>query len=266
MKSLKETQLDTQILKIVPESINNTVQILLNDAEIHSLQEYANTVSIKRLRYTDHGPVHMRKVVRNAIKMAYLLQEAQIPMSLETEGTGSFEDSTFVLCVAGMLHDIGMSITRQDHENYSAIIAYPIIDRILQHYCPHEISKRVMLRSIILEAIVGHMAIIPIHSLEAGLILAADGCDMEKGRARIPMLLHKDGKVGDIHKYSSTAIEQIHIKKGKQKPICILVEMSESVGFFQIEEVLFPKLAMSPAKPYIELQAHVIGGKHVSYL
>ncbi|GAI54713.1 unnamed protein product, partial [marine sediment metagenome] len=39
----------------------------------------------------------------------------------------------------------------------------------------------------------------------------------------------------------------------------IIVEMTESVGFFQIEEVLFPKISSNPVKPYIELYGKVIG-------
>ncbi len=36
--------------------------------------------------------------------------------------------------------------------------------------------------------------------------LIADGCDMERGRARIPMMLNTESRVGDIHKYSATSI------------------------------------------------------------
>jgi metal-dependent HD superfamily phosphatase/phosphodiesterase len=110
------------------------------------------------------------------------------------------------------------------------------------------------------------MAMIKVHSLEAGLILVADGCDMEKGRARIPMLINAEARVGDIHKYSSSAVDRITIGPGTEKPIGIEIEMSQSVGFFQIEEVLFPKLNMSPAKPYIELTAAVIDEEPKRYL
>jgi hypothetical protein len=80
------------------------------------------------------------------------------------------------------------------------------------------------------EGILGHMASKKIHSVEAGLILIADGCDMEKGRARIPLILNTEAKVGDIHKYSSKAIERVTIGKGESHPIKIEVEMSSDVG------------------------------------
>lgn len=265
-KSPKEISLDKRLMELIPPSLSTIADEMLHDQEIKALQDYANVVSIKRLGYNDHGPVHMRKVVKNALKFANLLHEAGIAMSLENEEVGTFEDSVFVVFAAGLLHDIGMSLTRQDHENYSAQLAKPIVERYLERLYPGDVGRRVALRSMVLEAIVGHMAMIKVYSLEAGLILVADGCDMEKGRARIPMLLNTEARVGDIHKYSSSAVERITIGKGDQKPIRIDIEMSQTVGFFQVEEVLFPKLNMSPAKPYIELVAGVIDEEPRQYL
>ncbi len=265
-KSPKEAALDKRILELLPPELQQIADEMLHDPEIKALQDYANTVSIRRLGFNDHGPVHMRKVVKNALKFANLLQAAHIPMSLEAEDAGTREDSVLALFIAGLLHDIGMTVTRQDHENYSARLAVPIVDRYLQRHYPDDIRKQVILRSLIMECIVGHMGQVRIHSLEAGLILVADGCDMEKGRARIPMLLNTEARVGDIHKYSSSAVERITIAAGSHKPIAIEIEMSQSVGFFQVEEVLFPKLAMSPARGHIELTAGVIGEERRRYL
>lgn len=265
-KSPKEISLDRRLLELVPPPLKEITRAMLEDEEIKALQDYANVVSIRRLGFNDHGPVHMRKVVKNALKFANLLHAAAIPMSLEAEEVGTFEDSVFALVAAGLLHDVGMSVTRQDHERYGADLARPIVDRFLLQYCPGEIRRQVILRSLIMECIIGHMALIRVHSLEAGLILIADGCDMEKGRARIPMLLNTEARVGDIHKYSSSAVERITIGPGLTKPISIEIEMSQSVGFFQVEEVLFPKLIVSPARSYIELSASVIGEEPRRYL
>lgn len=266
MKSPKEIQLDQRLLELLPESLHATADAMLHDREIQALQDYANIVSIRRLGYNDHGPVHMRKVVKNALKMAALLLEAGIETSLVREEIGTHEDSLLALFSAGLLHDVGMSVTRHDHENYSVMLALPIVDRYLSRHYGDDVERRMVVRSMIVECIVGHMAIIPVHSLEAGLILVADGCDMEKGRARIPMLLSHEAKVGDIHKYSSAAVDRIRIGKGDERPIHIDIEMSQSVGFFQVEEVLFPKLSVSPAKPYIELTAHIQGDEIKRYL
>ena len=135
----------------------------------------------------------------------------------------------------------------------------PLATRFLGRLYPDSLERQVALRSLVLECIEGHMATQRIHSLEAGLILIADGCDMEKGRARIPMMLNNEPRVGDIHQYSAASIEKVEITKGERHPIKISVEMKESVGFFQVEEVLLQKVAMSPAKDLVEQ----IGRAHV---
>lgn len=266
-KSPKESGLDRAILKRIPPGpLRNLAETALGDEELHAYQEYANIVSIKRLGYNDHGPVHMRKVVLNALTLAGLLHDAGIPLSLETEEVGTYQDSLTAIFLAGMLHDIGMSVTRPNHEEFAVLLARPILDRYLLARYPGDVRMRVIVGSLVTECITGHMGLIKINSLEAGIILIADGSDMEKGRARIPMMISTDAKVGDIHKYSSSAIERIDLEKGEEKPIKITVHMSSNVGFFQVEEVLFPKLNMSPIKPYIELHAGVIGEEMKKYL
>ena len=230
------------------------------------MQDYANSVSIVRLGYNDHGPVHMRQVAINAVLMMHLLKNAGIPGSLEHDKSGTFEDSLSAVILASFLHDLGMAVGRQDHELFSVNLALPIISRILETAYPDSLHKRVVIRSLAMEGIVGHMANRKIHSIEAGMILVADGCDMEKGRARIPIALNTEPKIGDIHKYSANSIESVEIEAGKQKPIKIVVDMSADVGFFQVEEVLIPKIDSSPVKPYIELYAGVTGQDKKRYL
>ena len=59
-KSVKQIQLEERILKMLEGKPLQAMQLLFEDPEIQALQEYANIVSIKRLGYTDHGPVHRR--------------------------------------------------------------------------------------------------------------------------------------------------------------------------------------------------------------
>ena len=208
----------------------------------------------------------MRQVCANSIKMLNLLRDCGIQTSLEKEEIGTFEDSMCAIILAGLMHDLGMMIGRQGHEDMSVILAKSIIERTLMHLFPDNLHKRVVIKSLAIEAIVGHMASKKIHSIEAGIILIADGCDMTKGRARIPMALNKTPKVGDIHKYSANAIERIGIHHGEKKPIRIDIEMSGEVGFFQIEEVLLTKIESSPAKQFVELYAGVQGQEPKCYL
>ena len=239
---------------------------IIESEEVQAIQEYANTVSIMRLRYNDHGPVHMRTVALNGVVMLGLLRQVGIKTNLEKEECGTFEDSLIAILMAAFLHDIGMSVSRQDHELHSAYMAYPIIDAILQQVYASDIQKRVTVRSLAVEGISGHMGNRVIHSLEAGLILIADGCDMTKGRARIPMAIADSPRVGDIHQYSANSIEEVRISMGLEHPIRIEVAMSSEVGLFQIEEVLLGKIAASTAKNYIELYALVQNREPKRYL
>jgi metal-dependent HD superfamily phosphatase/phosphodiesterase len=241
------------------------LEMLLQDEELQAAQEYANTVSIVRLGYNDHGPVHMRTVAMNVLIMFRLLRQAGIKTSLENEECGDFEDSlTAVLC-ASILHDLGMGVGRQDHEMHSVYLSLPILNRILEEVYKGNIKKQVMIRALTLECIAGHMGARTIHSLEAGVVQIADGCDMTKGRARIPLAIGQT-KVGHIHQYSANSIEEVRIDAGKEKPIRIDVHMSNDAGFFQVEEVLLKKIAGSTAKPFIELYAQVLEEAPHQYL
>jgi len=265
MKSPKELSSEKKLLSLFEEgsTAQALAQLLVKDAEIQNIQDYGNNVSIKRLGYNDHGPVHMRQVAINAIRMLNILHKDGIKTCMEKEEIGTFDDSACAVLLSSFLHDLGMSIGRQDHELMSAIIAKPIIRRLLESLPQLDARKRIMIECMALEGIVGHMATRRIHSIEAGLVLIADGCDMQKGRARIPLALNNTGMeahYGDIHKYSANSIEKVTIAEGEKKPIRITVHMSGEVGCFQIEEVLIPKINMSPSKVFLELVA-IIGEK-----
>jgi len=271
MRSHKELNLDNKLVEMV-ETLElsgkalASLKLLLADEEIQASQEYANTVSIIRLGYNDHGPVHMRTVALNAITMFSLLKKAGIKTSLEQDECGDFEDSLTAALFASMLHDLGMGLGRQDHEVHSVTLACPIIDRLLARVYPDSIRKRIMLRALALECIAGHMGNRSVSSLEAGIIQVADGCDMTKGRARISLAIGQPAKLGHIHQYSANSIEEVRFDAGEEKPIRIEVHMSNEVGLFQIEEVLLVKIANSTAKPYIELYARVRDETPIRYL
>jgi len=277
-KSPKEQIVENKILKQVDDITSRftdaddlpqeLIRLLLENDEIKAIQDYANTVSISRLGLNDHGPVHMKIVCYNALKMLGLLHEAGVKTSLETEHAGTFADSVSAVMIAALLHDSGMTIGRKDHEIYSGIIAYSIINNVLEQVLPGtmHIVRRTVIRSVAMEGIIGHMGTHPIHSIEAGLILIADGCDMTKGRARITLEIPSKPTEGDIHKYSAHSIQKVRIGKGEECPVKIEVRMKSEVGFFQVEEVLIPKLQSSPARHLIELYAGVEGEEVKRYI
>lgn len=90
--------------------------------------------------------------------MLNLLRDCGIQTSLEKEEIGTFEDSMCAIILAGLMHDLGMMIGRQGHEDMSVILAKSIIERTLMHLFPDNLHKRVVIKSLAIEAIVGHMA------------------------------------------------------------------------------------------------------------
>jgi len=271
MKSEREITLDGKLTEAVASfrlsgKADQTLKLLLLDEELQLAQKYANTVSIIRLGYNDHGPVHMKTVVMNALIMLQLLRQAGIKTSLEKDECGDFEDSLIAVICASMLHDLGMGIGRQDHELYGIYLALPILNRALAQVYNNDLQKQTMIRALTLEGISGHMGTRAVHSLEAGVVQVADGCDMTKGRARIPLALGHTAKTGHIHQYSANSIEEVNIDAGKENPIRINVHMSNESGFFQVEEVLLKKIAGSTAKPFIELYAQVRQEEERQYL
>ncbi|HPS43467.1 MAG TPA: phosphohydrolase, partial [Treponemataceae bacterium] len=131
MKSPKEISIEKKILDELEAGsrARAIAETLMNDGEVQEMQEYANTVSIVRLGYNDHGPVHMRKVTQNALHMMNLLHQAGVKTSLETENAGNLDDSLSAIIFASFLHDLGMSMGRSDHELFSMTLAMPIIER-----------------------------------------------------------------------------------------------------------------------------------------
>lgn len=275
-KSPKEIHVEEKITSIITSIVGKQIDndempirlwnIIQNDAEIKAIHDYANNVSISRLGLNDHGPVHMKTVCYNALKMLRILHDAEVLTSLEKEGVGTFADSVSAVMIASLLHDAGMTIARKRHELYSGIITYNIIKELLTKVIPDDVRRRTIIQSMAMEGIVGHMATNPIHSIEAGLILIADGCDMTKGRARITLEIPSKPTEGDIHKYSANSIERVKIRHGIERPVKIEVHMRSEVGFFQVEEVLIPKIQSSPAKHLVELYAGVEGEEMKKYI
>lgn len=237
--------------------VHELLQALLFDDEAHALQSYGNVVSIKRLGYNDHGPVHARIVTYHALQIMRLLRNNGFEPSLEYEGVGSYEDAQVAVALAAFLHDTGMSVRRENHEWHSIQLSDGIIKRHLERIYGPDDPLRHAVRSTVHEAIVGHMANARVHSVEAGAVLIGDGTDLARGRARIPQLMNNDPAVGDMHRYSASAVNRITVEAGKQKSVRLTIYMENVTGLFQVEEILMAKVKASPIMKHFEVVAHV---------
>jgi Uncharacterized conserved protein len=223
------------------------------DEELYALWTAMNVNAIERLGMTDHGPVHFQIVSNIALRMLRILVERGIaPSVVRDHGMGN-EEAELVVVLASLLHDLGMSIQRADHEQFSLFLAQPIIDRLLDGAYP--VGQRTILRSEVLHAIISHRADGRPMTLEAGIVRVADALDMTKGRSRIGF----EAGVVNIHSISAAAIEQVEIEEGADKPLHIRVIMCNSAGIFQLDELLKEKLKGSGLERYVEVEARVEG-------
>jgi metal-dependent HD superfamily phosphatase/phosphodiesterase len=253
----KEERLNEVLLNRTEGRVKALLERILIDREIHMYHSYANAVSVRRLGYNDHGPVHARLVTYNALKLLRLLHERGVKTSLEDEEIADYETSEVAVALAAFLHDFGMGVAREAHEWHSLMLGDQFLRQYLEVAYPENPELRIVVRAMAHEAIVGHMAKVRIHSVEAGVVLVADGTDMSRGRSRIPQLIERDPVVGDMHRFSANAITRVDILNGENKPVRIVVSMENVTGLFQVEEVLMTKVKASPIMPYLEVAAIV---------
>ncbi len=237
---------------------NNTVlcevvKRINNDVELKTLWKASNIIAIDRLGYNDHGPVHVKIVANLALRMLRILVSKGIVPSVVKNYDMRNEDAEVIVVLAAAMHDIGHAIHRIEHENNSIPLAIPIIDRILNGLYDEEHCT--VMKAEILHAIFSHRAPIMPLTIEAGVCKIADALDMEEGRARIPF---EAGKV-NIHSVSALAIKRVSVMEGEKTPLKIKIEMKNSAGIFQVDELLKNKIEMSGIKEYIEVEAEVIG-------
>lgn len=264
-KSFLEKKLDAKLKAACPDGkLCEIVTSLLNDPLVASMQNYANVVSIQRLGYNDHGPVHARIVALNSLRILQLLNEGGVPPSIVSEEVATYDDAQVAVFTGAFLHDLGMSVTRDDHERHSMIMADRILDNHLGKIYDDE-GQLWMIKALVNECIIGHMGNYRIHSVEAGTIMLGDGADCTQGRSQIPALLNKHPMLGDIHRFSASAINEVRIIKGARKPVRIEIYMTSSAGLYQVEEVLMGKAKVSPIMNYLEIAAY-LDGKERLYL
>jgi metal-dependent HD superfamily phosphatase/phosphodiesterase len=246
-----------RIMIRVPARHNPRLQQVIDrvnaDVELYTLWQVVNINAVQRLGMSDHGPVHVQIVTNIGLKLLRLLGERGVQPNIVADHNLSPEDAEVVVVLASLLHDLGMSIHRMDHEQYSLFLARPKIGELLEGL--YEIPPQTILTSEILHAIISHRAGGRPLTLEAGVVRVADALDMAEGRTRIPF---QAGQV-NIHSVSALAIERVSIEAGKDKPIRISVRMNNAAGIFQVDELLKEKLEDSGLERYIEVEASTEG-------
>jgi metal-dependent HD superfamily phosphatase/phosphodiesterase len=223
------------------------------DPELYALWLASNVTAVERLGMTDHGPVHVKIVMNIASKLLRMLTEHGVQPGVVQNYGMEIEDAEVVVVLAALFHDLGMSIHRSDHEGFSLFVAQPKIKEVLAPL--YDPATAAILRSEVLHAIIAHRSGGKPLTVEAGVVRVADALDMAKGRSRIPF---NSGSTS-IHSVSAAAIEAVHIEPGVNKPVRVRIEMTNSAGVFQLDQLFREKLAGSGLERYIELEALIEG-------
>jgi metal-dependent HD superfamily phosphatase/phosphodiesterase len=221
------------------------------DPQIKGWWHVSNVNAVLRLQINDHSWVHIQIVTNIALKLLRLLVKHGVQPSLVREFRLTSDDAEVVVVLAALLHDVGMSIHRRDHEDWSLFLAEPKMRKLLEDV--YEEPERTVVISEVLQCITSHRADGEPLSLEAGVLRVADALDMAKGRSRIPF---ERGSVS-IHSLSAAAVDEVRITDGESRPVMVEIVMNNSSGIYQVDGLLKAKLRGSGLEPYVEVVARI---------
>jgi metal-dependent HD superfamily phosphatase/phosphodiesterase len=242
---------NNRVLNIVKEKIEKNI-------EISTLWKCSNVIAINRLGYSDHGKKHVEIVANNALQILKLITDSGVEPSCVRDYGLSYADAEVIVFLGACLHDIGHSIHRDNHTQYSVFFAAPLLNKILADIYPQETLTIVV--SEVLHCIAVHHKDSRPLTMEAGILRISDALDMAHGRTR----LWDDASYNsNIHAVSAKAIDSVDILSGKNKPVLISITMSGSAGVFQVDELLRPKLAGSGVEDFVQIEAHITCEKQI---
>ena len=214
---------------------------------------YMAQVTSQRLGMSDHSWVHVQVVLNIALRLLRLLGKRGIEPAMVADHDMRARDAEVVVAGGALLHDVGMSIHRADHEAFSLFLVADRLDSLLEGI--YDEPDRTIVIAEVLHCVIGHRRRGEPYTLEAGVVRVADALDMAQGRSRIPI----EGGTYGIHALSAAAIDEVRIEPGEERAIRIEIEMNNSAGIFQVDDLLATKLRGTPLEGHVEIVAQVSG-------
>jgi metal-dependent HD superfamily phosphatase/phosphodiesterase len=201
---------------------------------------YMAQVNAERLGMSDHSWVHMQIVLNISLRLLRLLVKAGVEPAMVADHGMRDRDAEVVVAGGALLHDVGMSIHRADHRLLAGAYKQP---------------ERTVVEAEILHAIIGHRRRGEPYTVEAGVVRVADALDMAQGRTRIPIESGHEG----IHSISAAAIDEVRISAGDEHPVRIEIQLNNSAGIFQVDDLLATKIRGTPLEGKVEVLAEIEG-------
>ncbi|MSX01575.1 MAG: HD domain-containing protein [Actinobacteria bacterium] len=251
---LKQRILEAEIS--VPARGNRKLEKLIaavNSSERIKATWYMAGLNANRLGMSDHSWVHIQIVTNIALRLTRLLAKRGVEGGIVTDHGLTERDAEVVIAAGALLHDLGLSINRNDHETYSLFLAADLLPELLEGI--YEEPERTVIASEAMHAIISHRSKGEPVTIEGSIVRVADALDMAKGRARLPF----EAGEKNIHSLSAYAIEEVKISPGRDTAVRVEIEMSNSAGIFQVDEGLGTKLRGTPLESHLEVVARIEG-------
>ncbi len=205
----------------------------------------------RRLGMSDHSWVHIQIVLNIGLRLSRLLFRRGVTPSVVADYALTERDAEVVIAAACLLHCVGMSIHRDDHERYSLFLTADKLGSLLA--TAYDEPERSIIVAETMHAIIGHRRDGHPLTVEAGIVRVADALDMARGRSRVPF----EAGHQNIHSLSAYSIEDVKINPGRDRAVRIEIAMSNSAGIFQVDELLAEKLRGSGLEEHIEVIARI---------
>jgi metal-dependent HD superfamily phosphatase/phosphodiesterase len=171
-----------------PSRGNRRLEALLDglnaDAEVRAWWHMAQVQS-ERLGMSDHSWVHVQVVLNIALRLLRLLVKGGLEPAMVSDHAMRDRDAEVVVAAGALLHDVGMSIHRADHEAFSLFLAERKLRELLAPVYKDPAERTVVIAES-LHAIIGHRRRGEPYTVEAGVVRVADALDMAQGRSRSP--------------------------------------------------------------------------------
>ena len=214
---------------------------------------HAAGVNAERLHMSDHSWVHIQIVLNMALRLSRLLFARGVTPSIVADHGLERRDAEVVIAGAALLHCVGMSIHRKDHEAYSLFLTADKLPQLLKDIYDEPTRSIVVAET--MHAIISHRSKGAPFTIEGAILRVADALDMARGRSRVPF----EAGHTNIHSLSAYAIEEVKVAAGEEKAVRVEIKMSNSAGIFQVDEGLGRKLRGTPLEEHIEVVARIEG-------
>jgi metal-dependent HD superfamily phosphatase/phosphodiesterase len=103
--------------------LRSVLDLVNADTELKALWHVSNVNAIARLQINDHSWVHLQIVANIALKLLRQLTKHGVEPSIVADYGFAQADAEIAVLLSALLHDTGMSIHRDNHEDFSLFLA-----------------------------------------------------------------------------------------------------------------------------------------------